>query len=71
VRSYALDLQQGKSCAERRAAVEALAATRDPRAVEPLRKARRVTGGFMGALTGGGNKCIRKDIDAALEALGG
>jgi cytochrome c-type biogenesis protein CcmH/NrfG len=71
VRSYALDLQQGKSCAERRAAVEALAATRDQRAVEPLRKARRVTGGFMGALMGGGNKCIRKDIDAALEALGG
>jgi hypothetical protein len=25
----------------------------------------------MGALMGGGNKCIRKDIDAALEALGG
>jgi tRNA A-37 threonylcarbamoyl transferase component Bud32 len=71
VRSYALDLQQGKTCEERRSAVQALGATKDRRAVEPLKRARRVTGGFMGSLLGGGNRCIRKDIDAALEELEG
>jgi tRNA A-37 threonylcarbamoyl transferase component Bud32/tetratricopeptide (TPR) repeat protein len=70
VRSYTLDLQQGKTCEERRAAVQALSASGDARAVEPLKRARRVTGGFVGSLLGGGNRCLRKDIDAALEALG-
>jgi hypothetical protein len=70
VRSYALDLQQGRSCEERRAAVEALGNSKDPRALEPLKRARRVTGGFVGSLLGGGNRCLRKDIEAALEKLG-
>jgi eukaryotic-like serine/threonine-protein kinase len=70
VRSYTLDLQQGKSCEERRDAVAGLAATKDPRAVEPLRKARRSSGGMLGGLLRGSNHCIRKELDAALEALG-
>jgi tRNA A-37 threonylcarbamoyl transferase component Bud32 len=70
VRSYTLDLQQGKTCDERRAAVQVLGASGDARAVEPLKRARRVTGGFVGSLLGGGNRCLRKDIDIALEALG-
>jgi tRNA A-37 threonylcarbamoyl transferase component Bud32 len=70
VRSYTLDLQQGRTCAERRAAVQTLGTSGNKRAVEPLTRARRVTGGFVGSLLGGGNRCIRKDIDVALEALG-
>jgi eukaryotic-like serine/threonine-protein kinase len=70
VRSYTLDLQQGKTCEERRDAVVALGATKDARAIEPLRKARRSSGGMLGGLLRGNNHCIRKELDAALEALG-
>jgi serine/threonine-protein kinase len=70
VRSYTLDLQQGKSCDERREAVVGLGATKDPRAIEPLKKARRSSGGMLGGLLRGSNHCIRKELDAALEALG-
>ena len=72
VKSYALDLAQGRSCAEKREAVQQLGATKDERAVEPLRKARTGDrGGFIGRVLGrGGNSCIIKDIDAALKELG-
>ena len=70
VRSYALDLQQGKTCDERRAAVRSLAATGDKRAVEPLKKALRAAGGLQG-LFGGGNTCIKKDLHSALKELDG
>ena len=72
VQSYALDLAQGRSCAEKREAVEQLGASKDLRAVEPLRKARYgERGGFLGRVLGSaGNSCIIKDIDAALKALG-
>jgi serine/threonine protein kinase len=77
VRSFTLDLQQGKRCEEWRAAIQALAATGDKRAIEPLRKFRR--GGGAGGrfadsvsrLFGAGNSCVHKDIDAALAALEG
>jgi hypothetical protein len=35
-----------------------------------LRKARRSGGGLLGDIFGGGNRCIRKDIDAALVEMG-
>jgi tetratricopeptide (TPR) repeat protein len=72
VQSYSLDLTQGKTCAEKREAVEKLGATKDKRAIEPLRKARyEERGGLLGRmLGGGGNACIIKDIDAALKNLG-
>jgi hypothetical protein len=72
VQSYSLDLAQGKSCAEKREAVQHLGASKDPRAVEPLRKARHgERGGFFGRVLGSsGNACIIKDIDAALKELG-
>jgi hypothetical protein len=72
VQSYTLDLAQGKSCAEKRESVQQLGASKDPRAVEPLRKARHgERGGFFGRVLGsGGNACIIKDIDAALKELG-
>jgi tRNA A-37 threonylcarbamoyl transferase component Bud32/cytochrome c-type biogenesis protein CcmH/NrfG len=69
VESYSLDLAQARSCDEKREAVKGLAATKDQRAVERLRKARGVRGP-LGGILGGGNDCVRKDIDAALKDLG-
>jgi hypothetical protein len=68
VQSYGLDLNQARTCDDKRAAVRSLASTKDPRAAEPLRRARAVRGG-LGGLFRGGNDCIRKDIDAALKEL--
>jgi hypothetical protein len=70
VKSYTLDLQQGRTCEAKRAAVVGLGATKDPRAIEILKKARRNGGGLLGDIFGGGNRCIRKDIDAILQDLG-
>jgi tRNA A-37 threonylcarbamoyl transferase component Bud32 len=70
VKSYTLDLQQGRTCEARRAAVVGLGATKDARAIEILKKARRSGGGLLGDIFGGGNRCIRKDIDAILLDLG-
>ena len=70
VKSYTLDLQQARTCEARRAAVQGLGATKDPRIIEILRKARRSGGGFLGDIFGGANRCVRKDIDAVLEAMG-
>jgi len=72
VQSYALDLAQGRNCTEKREAVQQLGASKDPRAVEPLRKARYgERGGLLGRVLGSaGNACIIKDIDAALKELG-
>jgi serine/threonine-protein kinase len=73
VKSYGLDLSQARTCDEKREAVKRLAGVggnRRPQAVEALKKARTVRGAF-GGLLGGGNDCVRKDIDAALKDLGG
>lgn len=71
VASYVLDLQQGRSCEEKREAVQKLGATGDSRAIEPLKKARGERRGVLGGIfSSSGNGCIVKDIDAALTALG-
>jgi hypothetical protein len=70
VKSYTLDLQQGRTCDVRRAAVQGLASTRDARIIEILKKARRANGGVFGDIFGGGNRCLRKDIDAILQDMG-
>jgi hypothetical protein len=70
VESHALDLAQARTCDEKREAIRGLAATQNPRAVERLRKARGVRGP-LGGILGGGNDCVRKDIEAALKDLGG
>ncbi len=71
VNSYALDLSQGHTCEEKRAAVQKLGETGDAHAIEPLQRARSERRSLLGGLIGrGGNSCIRKDIDAALAALG-
>jgi sporulation-control protein spo0M len=63
------DLGQARTCDEKREIVRKLAATKSARAVEVLKKARGVRGA-LGGLFGGGNDCVRKDIDAALADLG-
>ena len=62
--------RQARTCEEKREAVRRLAATGDPRAADRLRKARGVRGP-LGGILGGGNDCVRKDIEAALKELGG
>ena len=71
VKSYTMDLQQGRTCEAKRAAVQGLGATKDPRIVDILKKARRSGGGLLGDFFGsGGNRCLRKDIDAILQDMG-
>jgi len=68
VASYTLDLQQGKTCEERRDAVLHLRKTGDKRALDPLRRARRRGGSLFGIFSGS-NECIKKDLDDAIKAL--
>ncbi|MBN2574086.1 MAG: protein kinase [Deltaproteobacteria bacterium] len=71
VASYGLDLSQGRNCEEKREAVRKLGQTGDKRAIEPLKRARSERRSFLGGiLSSSGNRCIIKDIDAALTALG-
>jgi hypothetical protein len=71
VASYALDLAQARTCEEKRLAVQRLGGTGDPKAIEPLRKARAERRRYWGPfLSTSGNACVLKDIDAALTALG-
>jgi hypothetical protein len=71
VNSYSLDLAQGRSCEEKREAVQKLGETGDKRAIEPLKRARSERRSLLGGfLSTSGNACILKDIDAALTALG-
>ncbi len=67
-RSYALDMQQARRCEERRAAIAALAATKDAQAVAPLRRARREATGLLGRFSD--YHCVRADLQKALDALG-
>jgi tetratricopeptide (TPR) repeat protein len=70
VHSYALDLQQARTCEEKREAVQRLAATRDPRALEPLKRAMRNSGsGVLSRILGGG--CAHRELQAAIKELGG
>jgi len=70
VSSYLLDLQQDKTCEERRVAVIALHKLGDRRALDPLRKVRRRRGGLFGLFTGA-NECMKKELDDAIKSLEG
>ena len=71
VASYSLDLAQARNCEEKREAVQKLGESGDPRAIEPLKKARAERRSLLGGfLSSSGNACVLKDIDAALTALG-
>ena len=65
-------LTKGKTCDERRKGVAALLALGDRRAIPALQKARfRMRGGVLGIGDSNTNACLKKDAEAAIEALGG
>ncbi|HET9989449.1 MAG TPA: hypothetical protein VFQ65_13050, partial [Kofleriaceae bacterium] len=67
-----LDLQEGKTCTDRKAAIPKLVALGDPRAIEPLKRARyRMRGGVLGIGDNNTNTCLKSDADEAIKALGG
>ncbi|HEY6036689.1 MAG TPA: protein kinase [Kofleriaceae bacterium] len=67
-----LDLQDGKTCTDRKAAIPRLVELGDPRAIEPLKRARyRMRGGVLGFGDSNTNGCLKADADEAIKALGG
>lgn len=66
-----LDLDKGKTCEERKAAVARLRELDDARAVPALKRARyRMRGGVLGLGDANTNACLRADAEAAIAALG-
>ena len=66
------DLQNAKTCPDRKAAVDQLRELGDARAVPALKKARyRMRGGAFGIGDSNTNACLRADAEAAIEALAG
>jgi serine/threonine protein kinase len=64
------DLQASKTCAERKAVIPKLVELDDPRAIEPLRKARyRMSGGVLGIGADNLNHCLKSDAEAAIKKL--
>ncbi len=65
-------LTGGKSCKARKAAIPRLVALNDPRAIEPLKKARRrMTGGLFGVGQSNSNSCLKAAAEQAVVKLGG
>ena len=67
------DLEDGATCADRKAAIPKLVELGDdPRSVKALKKARyRMYGGFAGIGESNANACLSADAEAAYKALGG
>jgi hypothetical protein len=66
------DLQNGKTCEDRKDAVHRLAELGDVRAIDPLRRARsRRRGGVLGIGGSNTNACLKADAEAAIKQLGG
>jgi serine/threonine protein kinase len=66
------DLETGKTCADRKAAIPKIVSIGDKSAVTSLKKARyRGRGGLLGIGERNANACLRKDAEAAIKALGG
>ncbi len=66
------DLENAKTCPERREAVVGLAALGNADAVPALKRARyRMRGGVLGIGDSNTNACLKKDAEAAIKALGG
>ncbi len=65
------DLDKGKTCEERKAAVARLRDLGDARAVPALKRARyRMRGGVLGVGDSNTNRCLKADAEAALAELG-
>jgi hypothetical protein len=64
------DLESGKTCPERQAAIARLVELGDARAVPALKKARyRMRGGLLGVGDSNTNACLRADAEAAISKL--
>lgn len=67
---YVAGLKEGKTCKDRLAAVNALRALGDPRAIPELKKARkRMRGGTLGFGKKNVNRCLRKQAQKAINEL--
>jgi hypothetical protein len=65
------DLENGKTCADRKAAIPSLVQVGGDRAIAALKKARyRMRGGVLGLGDSNTNACLKPDADKALQALG-
>ena len=66
------DLENGKTCADRKAAIPVLVQVGDERAIPVLKKARyRMRGGVLGIGDSNTNACLKSDAEVAIDALGG
>ena len=66
------DLENGKTCEDRKAAIAAIVDLGDKSAVPALKKARyRMRGGVLGIGDSNANACLKKDAEAAVKKLGG
>jgi hypothetical protein len=66
------DLETGKTCADRKAAIPTLVELGDKDAIPALRKARyRGTGGLLGIGESNANACLKSDAESAIASLGG
>ncbi len=66
------DLENGKTCADRKAAIPTLVQLGDPAAIPALKKARhRMRGGVLGIGDSNTNACLKSDAETAIQALGG
>jgi serine/threonine-protein kinase len=66
------DLETGKTCADRKAAIPTLVQLGDPSAIPALKKARhRMRGGVLGIGDSNTNACLKSDAETAIQALGG
>ncbi len=66
------DLENGKTCADRKAAIPMLAQVGDERAIAALKRARyRMRGGVLGIGDSNTNACLKSDAEKVIQALGG
>ncbi|MEO7732998.1 MAG: hypothetical protein ABIY55_18695, partial [Kofleriaceae bacterium] len=64
------DLEAGRTCVLRRAAIAKLVALHHPGAIPVLKRARyRMTGGLLGLGQSNSNACLTADADRALKTL--
>ena len=66
------DLENGKTCADRKAAIPTLAQVGGERAIAALKRARyRMRGGVLGIGDSNTNACLKGDAEKVIQALGG
>ena len=66
------DLESGKTCADRKAAIPLLVEIGDDRAIPSLKKARyRMRGGVLGVGDSNTNACLKQDAEMAIQAIEG